>query len=346
MPSAPPSSIEHMAGGRPRYAMSVRRQLNRQIHQQQPGDDDQCCHTRFAPNFSPSSVSIGAAQITGVTAIATHSREVTGNVVPRRDLAQHRRLVPAPPLHQLATRGIGTAGTVGFAGRRWDRGAALGPATAGDEAGNLILERLRVGMARCGQHRARRPGLDDGAAIHHGKPRRDVVDDGEVVADQEIGHAVPRLELLEEVQHLRLHRDVERRDRLVGDDQLRPCDEGAGDGDALTLPAGEFMRVFLAVTALEADRLECLGDAFGARRPGGGDRIEGLGDDARDRLPRVERAVASGRSSAMTRRASVDFPEPDSPTMPRLLPASSTRSTPATAATWAGRRHGTRRGCR
>src|SRR5260221_12710203 len=47
MPSAPPSSIEHMAGGRSRYAMSVRRQLNRLVHQQQPGDDDECCPCPF-----------------------------------------------------------------------------------------------------------------------------------------------------------------------------------------------------------------------------------------------------------------------------------------------------------
>src|SRR5258708_292364 len=103
---------------------------------------------------------------TGVSAIATRSCEVTGGVAPGRDLAQRRRLVPAPPLHQRATRGIGTARTVRFDGRRCGCGAAPGAAAAGDQAGNLILERLRIGMARRGQHRTCGPGPDDGGAVH------------------------------------------------------------------------------------------------------------------------------------------------------------------------------------
>jgi len=208
-------------------------------------------------------------------------------------------------------------------------------------------------MARRRQHRFGRTRLDDGAAIHHDQPRRDVVDDGKIVADQHVGDAVAVRELPQQVQHLRLYGDVERRDRLVGDDQLWPRDEGAGDGDALTLPAGELMRVFLAIAALEPDRFERLDDTL---RAGSGDRlvnarIKRLGDDAGNGLPRVERAVGvledrpeSGRSSAMTRRASVDLPEPDSPTMPRLFPVSSTKLTLRKAATGSARRHGSERG--
>ena len=84
-----------------------------------------------------------------------------------------------------------------------------------------------------------------------------------------------------------------------------------------------------------------------------GQRLQRLGHDARHGLARVERAVGVlehhlhiaprgaqfvasaaragrgpssctlpevGRSSAITRRAMVDLPEPDSPTMPRLRP--------------------------
>ena len=44
---------------------------------------------------------------------------------------------------------------------------------------------------------------------------------------------------LQQVQHLRLHGDIQRRDRLVGDNQARVQRQGAGDADALPLPAAE-----------------------------------------------------------------------------------------------------------
>ena len=59
----------------------------------------------------------------------------------------------------------------------------------------------------------------------------------EVVGDEQISEAEPRLQILEQVDDLRLDRHVERRDRLVADDQLRLDREGAGDADPLTLPA-------------------------------------------------------------------------------------------------------------
>ena len=49
----------------------------------------------------------------------------------------------------------------------------------------------------------------------------------------------------QQVQDLRLDRDVERRDRLVADDQARLDGERARDADALALPAGELVRVAL-----------------------------------------------------------------------------------------------------
>ena len=51
------------------------------------------------------------------------------------------------------------------------------------------------------------------------------------------------LQVLQQVDHLRLDRDVERRHRLVADDQLGLDGERAGDADALALAAGELVRV-------------------------------------------------------------------------------------------------------
>ena len=49
-------------------------------------------------------------------------------------------------------------------------------------------------------------------------------------------------QLLEEPQHLRLGRNVEPGDDLVGEHEIRPQHDGARDADALALPAGKLVR--------------------------------------------------------------------------------------------------------
>jgi hypothetical protein len=49
-------------------------------------------------------------------------------------------------------------------------------------------------------------------------------------------------ELLKELHHLHRRILVERRGRLVGEQQPRPVDQRAGDGDALALPARQGTR--------------------------------------------------------------------------------------------------------
>ena len=65
----------------------------------------------------------------------------------------------------------------------------------------------------------RRRQLDDAAEVHDADAVGDVVDDREVVRDEEVGEAQPPLQVAHQVQHLRLHRDVERRRRLVADQE-------------------------------------------------------------------------------------------------------------------------------
>ena len=57
----------------------------------------------------------------------------------------------------------------------------------------------------------------------------------------------PLLQVREQVDDLRLDRDVERGDRLVADDEPRLDRERAGDADPLPLAAGEFVRIALRV---------------------------------------------------------------------------------------------------
>ena len=68
-----------------------------------------------------------------------------------------------------------------------------------------------------------------------------MLDHREVVGDKEIGEPELALQIAQEVDHLRPHRDVEGRDRLVADDRARMQCEGAGDADPLALGAGEFV---------------------------------------------------------------------------------------------------------
>ena len=83
----------------------------------------------------------------------------------------------------------------------------------------------------------------------------------EIVGDEQIGEAELLLQVLQQVDDLRLDRDVERRDRLVADQQLGLDGERAGDADALALAAGEFVREAAHVVGLQAHRLEELHDA-------------------------------------------------------------------------------------
>ena len=93
---------------------------------------------------------------------------------------------------------------------------------------------------------SRRAGLDDFSLIHHGDAVGDVVDDAKVMGDE--NHRQPEvfLERGDEIEDLRLDGDIECGDRFVGDDELRFRGERAGDGDALALAAGEFVRMTFA----------------------------------------------------------------------------------------------------
>ena len=64
-----------------------------------------------------------------------------------------------------------------------------------------------------------------------------VVDHGQVVADEQVAHAKGLLQILQQVEHLGLHRHIQGADRLVCHDESGPGDEGPRNGNALALPA-------------------------------------------------------------------------------------------------------------
>src|SRR3546814_10768112 len=66
-------------------------------------------------------------------------------------------------------------------------------------------------MPSAAEQGARLAPLDEAAKIHDADEVGDVIDYGEIVADEKVSEAQLALEPLHQVQDLRLHRDVERR---------------------------------------------------------------------------------------------------------------------------------------
>jgi tryptophanyl-tRNA synthetase len=70
--------------------------------------------------------------------------------------------------------------------------------------------------------------------------------------------AMPSLPLQadDQVQHLRLHRDIQRRNRFVRDQELRVQRQSPGDADALTLATGKLVRIAMRGLCTEAHDIE------------------------------------------------------------------------------------------
>ncbi len=104
--------------------------------------------------------------------------------------------------------------------------------------------------------------LDDAAEVHHGHVVADVPHDGHVVGDEQHRQTEPLPQVGEQVEHRGLHRDVERRDGLVGDQDLGLERERAGDRDALPLTARELSRIGVERARRKAHEVEQLAAAL------------------------------------------------------------------------------------
>ena len=88
-----------------------------------------------------------------------------------------------------------------------------------------------------GEEVARGGKLDDAAEVHHRDPLTDMLHDRQIMGDEEVGQAQFALQVDHQVDHLRLHGDVERGDRFVGNDEPRIERQRAGDAEPLALAA-------------------------------------------------------------------------------------------------------------
>ena len=105
---------------------------------------------------------------------------------------------------------------------------------AGEQVSSVFV--LRFAVDHLGRSR-----FDDFSPTEDHDLIADMLDDGEVVRDEEVGQAELLLQVLEEIDDLGLHADIERADRFIADDECRFGCEGASDPDPLSLAAAEFM---------------------------------------------------------------------------------------------------------
>jgi hypothetical protein len=139
--------------------------------------------------------------------------------------------------------------------------------------------------------------LDDAARIHDDDLVGDVGDDAEVVGDQDHRRVEVLLQPPDQLDDLRLDRDVERGRRLVGDQHVGIARKRHRDHRALSHPAGELVRevVDARLRVRDADLLQKL-DCPPFRRPlvdrlMRPDRLDDLIADPVDRVQRRHRIL-------------------------------------------------------
>ena len=83
--------------------------------------------------------------------------------------------------------------------------------------------------------------LDDLPLFHHQNPVGEIAHHRQVVGDKQIGQAQLFAQLHQQVEDLRLGRNIQRRYRFVADHQPRLEDQRPGNADALALATGKLM---------------------------------------------------------------------------------------------------------
>jgi hypothetical protein len=96
-------------------------------------------------------------------------------------------------------------------------------------------------MRRIAKDIVRATLLDNAAKIHHDDAVGEMAHHMEIVADEQDRQTETLAQIREQIDDLSLDRDVERCNRLVGDNEVRIGRQGTCDGDALALASREFV---------------------------------------------------------------------------------------------------------
>ena len=156
------------------------------------------------------------------------------------------------------------------------------------------------------------------------------------MGDQQDGDVEALLEIGEEVEDLRLDRDVERGGRLVGDEQLGFACQGHGDEHALAHPAGHLERVLLdalaglAMPTMSSSSTERADACLAAHLAVAAEHLDHLAADGEHRVERRHRVLEDHGDLAAADRSTVAAALPwtnDSPfqrtSPPTIRPGSS-----------------------
>ena len=150
-------------------------------------------------------------------------------------LVRHQLLVAAAGLERAAGRRVHRRRDVAF-----QHDVLLDHAGVGDR--DRRQQRLGIGMIGRREDLVGRALLDDVAEIHDDDAVGDVAHHRQIVADEQHRRLVLALDVHQQLGDRRLHRHVERRDRLVGHHHLGVAGKGPGHADALLLAARQLAR--------------------------------------------------------------------------------------------------------
>ena len=89
----------------------------------------------------------------------------------------------------------------------------------------------------------------------------------QVVGNKQISDVSLFLQIIQQIENLRLDRDIQRRDRLIADDEIGIERQSAGDADALPLAAGKFVRISAGIRGIKPDALQQACDTIALFRP-------------------------------------------------------------------------------
>jgi len=92
-------------------------------------------------------------------------------------------------------------------------------------------------MSRLLENLPGRAAFDDPAEIEDGRPVRDLTDNREIVRDENRRQTALVPDILQQVENLRLNRDIQCRNRFIEHKEFGIEDQGPGNGNPLPLPS-------------------------------------------------------------------------------------------------------------
>src|SRR3989442_11672387 len=144
-------------------------------------------------------------------------------------------------------------------------------------------------MERVLEQLARRRLLNDPPEIHDGHAIGHLANDAEVVGDQEVRQLLLPWDVSQQVQDLRLDRDIQGARRFIEQEKFRFGCEGSSNRDPLSLASGELMRKSIEVVGPQSDVFKKLRGSFERLGPRHQvDEQDRLGGDVLHEHPGIE----------------------------------------------------------